>query len=59
MTTIKWIILTLFLSTLLASPVWVLPDQDPPVQSQEQQNLIPGDPECCVLGLDCCTTPPD
>jgi hypothetical protein len=55
MTTIKWIILTLLLSSFLAGPVWVPKlDQEPSGQTQTQQNSVGGDPMCCVGGFSCC-----
>jgi len=52
----KWVILTLLLSVLLAGPMWVpLSDQEPPAPTQTQeQNYTAGSNACCEKGWSCC-----
>jgi hypothetical protein len=60
MTTIKWILAILLFGSFLASPTMV-PDLNGGISTEGQSQVEtygPGNPECCLLGLECCTTPP-
>lgn len=52
MTTIKWVLVVMFLSILMASPVWEPTNPEPPAQMESGDP--PSSDPCCRMKYSCC-----